>query len=97
MDMRCSVDLRPSSEKQAYIESMLVEILTYFCVGDGDKGRFLAEPKIREIEKMLRSSTMPLEDIVDYLGENFNQEWQSRRKPKHELENGMGSGGDGSE
>ena len=78
MYMRCSVYLRTSPERQEYIDAKLAAILAYFRVSDEDKGRFLALPGIREMEKILRSVTMPLGDILDYLGEGFVQEWEKQ-------------------
>jgi len=71
MDMRCSVYLCPSKERQSYIDGKIAELIIYFQVTDESKERFLAEPKIRKVKKALKSVNMSMEEIVIYLGESF--------------------------
>ena len=71
MDMRCSVYLRPSPERQLYIDGKIAELVFYFRVADENIERFLAEPKIRQIEKALKSVNMSAKDIAAFLGDDF--------------------------
>ena len=75
MEMRCSVYLRPTAERQAYIDAQLDSILVYFRVADKDKTSFLAQPEIREMAKILRAANIHLDDALDYLGESFIEKW----------------------
>ena len=71
MDMRCSVYLCPSPERQAYIDLKISELIFFFRVADEDKERFLAQKKIRELVKALKSINMSAKDIATYLGNDF--------------------------
>ncbi len=81
MDMRCSVYLRPAAERQKYVDEMLASVADHFKITDKDEARFMSQPKIRELEKMLKSVTMPIQDAIDYLGSDFAKEWNIEALP----------------
>ena len=77
MDMRCSVNMQSHSEHQTYqIEKRLEEVFEHYRVLLVDRERFLETPEVQQVLVIMKSVNISVDDIADYLGEDFAREWK---------------------
>jgi len=77
MVLECSAYLRPPNESRVlYIEKKLEEVYKHYSVTLSDKMRFIDTPEIQRLMSVLFSVNMDIDDIVEYLGNDFALEWK---------------------
>ena len=76
MVMHCSAYLRPAEELRSFfIERRIEELAIHYSVAFRDRDRFLKDPEIENVRFILKYVNMTVNEIVAYLGEDFEREW----------------------
>ena len=76
MDMRCCGQMNAPIDLNAYrIEKRIEEVFIYYRLPNCCKERFLEMPEIQDIKKILKAVDMSVDQITDYLGEDFRKKW----------------------
>ena len=77
MVLECSSYLRPPAERSGIeFEKRMEEVFEYYRVTLEDRERFLEAPEIQQVMVIMKSVNISVDDIADYLGEDFAREWK---------------------